>query len=66
MSASARFAPARIVRREFPRAYSSLRPDGERWEICASPVKSGDAKVIGRGRSRLAAWRHAACLVRRL
>jgi hypothetical protein len=59
MSASARFAAARTVRRQYPRAYASLTTEF-RWEICAAPVKSGEAQVLGGGRTRLAAWRSAA------
>lgn len=55
MSLSARFAPARTVRRDHKRAYAQYV--APRWVIYAHPMS---AAIIGRGSTRVMAWRNAA------
>jgi hypothetical protein len=55
MSASSRAAPAREVRRKYPRAVAIQDADG-RWLIVAS---ISDPIVIGTGKFRPAAWSNA-------
>lgn len=63
MSASARYAPAREVRRTHPRAAAILH-EGE-WLVYVNRDPNLSEIPIGKGRTRMAAWRSAAFRIRR-
>lgn len=55
MSKSKRFAPAKMVRAEHRYAFAAERFG--RWYIFGHPISEN---ILGRGPSRMAAWRDAA------
>lgn len=62
VSASARFAPARLVRRKYKGA-AALLHEGE-WLVYANRDPNLSEVPIGKGRTRGAAWRSAAFRVK--